>query len=291
MLRRLRLLPQGQPPQATVRRPTTGRRRCWRHAAGISLLTVVASLGFASAATAQPLSAGCEALNDPAYDAQYDQESLGTGMFFSAGERITITASNPSSGDPTEIFLLVFDAQNPSDPPLSTEFPGTVAYTLPFDNDLVVAWSVGPAGATATFEVSCATTPPDCSAVTASPSVLKADAKLQQVTLSGATDPEGGAVTYLITGVTQDEPTTGGFRGDLKAPDANGLSANKVSLRGERNPSLNGRVYRIAYTVTDEAAFTCSGIATVGVAAKKGVAAVDDGEQASWNSFTGALMP
>lgn len=132
--------------------------------------------------------------------------------------------------------------------------------------------------------------PPDCSGAVASPSALKADGKLQQVTLAGATDPEGDTLTYRITGVTQDEPTTGGWRNDLKTPDADGISAKQVRLRGERNPSLNGRVYRIHYTVSDDLG-SCAGFATVGVAIRKAVAPIDDGDQASWSSFTGALAP
>ena len=132
---------------------------------------------------------------------------------------------------------------------------------------------------------------PDCSQVTASPGVLKADGKLQKVALSGATDADDAVLTYAITAVTQDEPTSGGFRNDLNTPDAAGVSANTVSLRGERNPSLNGRVYRIHYKVTDAAGHHCSGFATVGVPVRKNATAADDGAQASWNSFTGVLVP
>ena len=56
-------------------------------------------------------------------------------------------------------------------------------------------------------------TPPDCSAVAASPTTLwPPNHKLHTITLSGATDPDG-PVTLAVTGVTQDEPTGG-------APDA-----------------------------------------------------------------------
>lgn len=131
---------------------------------------------------------------------------------------------------------------------------------------------------------------PVCSAVSATPGVLKADERMQPVTLAGATDPNGDPLTYTINAVTQDEPTSGGWKQDTKTPDAVGVSANAVSLRGERNPSLNGRVYRIAFTVSDGSQ-SCSGVAKVSVEAKKGITAVDDGNQASWNSFTGALVP
>jgi hypothetical protein len=111
------------------------------------------------------------------------------------------------------------------------------------------------------------------------------------VTLSGATVADEDTVAIAITGVTQDEPTTGGWRQDLKTPDANGLDADHVSVRAERNPSLNGRVYRISYTATSGRGGSCSGVETVGVPVRRGAAAFDDGDQASWNSFTGELVP
>lgn len=81
-----------------------------------------------------------------------------------------------------------------------------------------------------------------------------------------------------------------GFRGDTTFPDATGASGGTVSLRGERDAKGNGRVYRISYTVTGTSGRTCSGVTAVGVPARKGQAAVDDGDQSSWNSFTGALV-
>ncbi len=149
-----------------------------------------------------------------------------------------------------------------------------------------IEWAID--AGNATWVVGC--NAPDCSAVTVRPETLKSDSKLQRVTISGATVEDGDTISYMITGVTQDEPTSGGWRQDLKMPDANGIDAAQVSLRGERNPSLNGRVYRISYTVTSGRGGDCFGIETVGVPVRK-VAAVDDGDLASWNSFTGELIP
>jgi hypothetical protein len=67
------------------------------------------------------------------------------------------------------------------------------------------------------------------------------------------------------------------------------------STQAERNPTLNGRVYRIAYTVSDGHGGTCSGTAGMGgdtnakvsVPRKNGAPAVDNGDTNSWNSFTG----
>jgi hypothetical protein len=139
--------------------------------------------------------------------------------------------------------------------------------------------------------------PPDCSDVTATLSVLKSNSKLSQVTLLGATDPDGDLVTVTIDAVTQDEPVSTGLRGDTSSPDATGASGNTVLLRGERSPKGDGRVYRIGFTASD-GDLTCSSTAgpegttsvKVAVPAKKGQVAVDDGDLSSWNSFTGAFL-
>jgi len=52
----------------------------------------------------------------------------------------------------------------------------------------------------------------------------------------------------------------------------------------------NGRVYRASYTVTGKFGIACSGIVKVGVLVRKGGAVIDDGDQSSWSSFTGALV-
>ena len=131
---------------------------------------------------------------------------------------------------------------------------------------------------------------PDCSGVVASPSRLDAPAvrtRFAAVRLSGATDPDGDALTYRVDGVTQDEAVTGVGIGDPTEPDARrGSSGDTVLLRNERNPQGNGRVYRIAYTVSD-GTDTCSGVVTVGVARRAGQSAVDDGATSAYDSFTG----
>jgi hypothetical protein len=143
--------------------------------------------------------------------------------------------------------------------------------------------------------------PPDCSAVIAAPNTLvQMRDKMALITLSGATDPEGDTLSYHIDGVTQDEYVTG--VGDDTSPDAAltaaGAGSNRVRVRSEANQQFNGRVYRIAYTVSDGQGASCSGTAgssgtttaTVGVPRKKGGSAIDDGDASSWNSFTGARI-
>jgi WD40 repeat protein len=131
--------------------------------------------------------------------------------------------------------------------------------------------------------------PPDCSGGTASPHTLERhNHEFELVTLSGATDPNGDPLSISVTGVTQDEPVL--TNGDDTAPDAQSAAASEqVYLRAERNPKGDGRVYRIAYVVSDGEGGTCSGTVTVTVPRKRGEAAVDSGT--THDSFTTPAVP
>ena len=142
--------------------------------------------------------------------------------------------------------------------------------------------------------------PPDCSGVSADPSKIlpaKRD-RFELVSLSGATDPDGDALTFTVDGVTQDEPVTA--RGDETSPDAMaGTDPSNVRVRSEGNPKRNGRVYRIAYTVSDGNGGTWAGTAGAGGTttakvsvprSKKSAPAVDDGDATSYDSFTGTRL-
>ncbi len=110
---------------------------------------------------------------------------------------------------------------------------------------------------------------PDCSAVAASADTLwPPNHKLVEVSLSGATDPDGDDVTLTVTSVLQDEPTNGLGDGD-QSPDAV-INADSVELRAERSGNgdikdADGRVYQIAFTVQDTNGGQCSGSVQVGV--------------------------
>jgi hypothetical protein len=119
--------------------------------------------------------------------------------------------------------------------------------------------------------------PPVCASVSADPARLwPPKHKFVLVSLSGATDPDGDPVTTTITGVTQDEAVDGPDTGDTAPDAANGPSASKVRLRAERNGLGDGRVYEIAFTVTDDKGASCTGTATVGVPLERvGPAAVN----------------
>ena len=117
--------------------------------------------------------------------------------------------------------------------------------------------------------------PPICSAVKATPDTLwPPDGDLRLVTLVGATDPDGGPVTYTVTSVTQNEALGGPDGHDYDwyrkfqkkpEPDAVILHGPYLLLRAWRDPHGDGRVYTIAFTVTDSQGATCSGTTTVEV--------------------------
>jgi hypothetical protein len=115
----------------------------------------------------------------------------------------------------------------------------------------------------------------------ATPGSLWAPDKLfHTVALSGATDPEDGAVAIAITGVKQDEPIDGTI--DAVA----GASPASVGIRAERAGGGDGRVYVIAFTATDADGASCTGTASVGVPHNRGrSAALDSG--ATHDSFGG----
>jgi dipeptidyl aminopeptidase/acylaminoacyl peptidase len=120
--------------------------------------------------------------------------------------------------------------------------------------------------------------PPDCSAVRATPSSLGApNHRLITVTLTGATDPDGDAVTFTATDVTQDEPVG-------PAPDAViGPRPNPVSLRAERDGFGDGRVYRVAVRGDDGFGGSCTG--SVKVSVPKGSRPATDSAPPSYDSL------
>jgi len=89
----------------------------------------------------------------------------------------------------------------------------------------------------------------------------------------------GEATSFLITGVTQDEPVNGLGDGDT-SPDAFiAADGSSVDLRRERAGGGNGRVYEIAYDAVNNDGAGCSGFVTVGVPHdQSGSPAFDDGQ-------------
>jgi hypothetical protein len=131
-------------------------------------------------------------------------------------------------------------------------------------------------------------TAPDCSSVTSDiDSIWPPNHKLVEVTLSGASDPDGDDVTFTITSVTQDEPTNGLGDGD-KSPDAV-IHEGYVELRAERSGNgdvkdPDGRVYEISYSVEDTNGGMCLGSVQIGVPHDKKDTAISSGQDYSSTS-------
>ena len=129
--------------------------------------------------------------------------------------------------------------------------------------------------------VKTANEPPDCSK--AAPSVATIwppNHKFVPITVQGVSDPEGGAVSIVVTGIRQDEPID--TTGDGKfVPDGQGVGTATAEVRAERTgtPSVpgNGRTYHIAFTATDPDGGQCSGVVKVGVPHDQASAVIDDG--------------
>jgi Bacterial Ig domain len=127
---------------------------------------------------------------------------------------------------------------------------------------------------------------PSCAGVKPSKKKLwPAEHQLVTIKLSGATDADGDPLAFAITAVTQDEKIKKvAGKGDRK-PDAKRVSGEpeQVKLRAERDKKANGRVYRIAYRVSDGSGGTCTGVEKVGVPLKRHKAADENAK--SFNSF------
>ena len=124
---------------------------------------------------------------------------------------------------------------------------------------------------------------PDVSKAVASPSMLTtSNGATAPITIKGVTDPGGHPLAITITGITQDEPTTGGVYGKL-APDGAGIGTSTATLRAERCGSSNGRAYRVSFTARNSAGLSTNGFVTVGVPVpdpkrRSSTICVDDGQ-------------
>jgi hypothetical protein len=119
--------------------------------------------------------------------------------------------------------------------------------------------------------------PPDAAAARPSVEILAPiDGALVPVEIGGVTDPDGDPVTVEITAIMQDEPVFGERAGSA-APDARGVGGTTALLRAERMEGGNGRVYTIYFRARDPKGAHASGRVTVGVPARDGGRARDDG--------------
>ncbi len=135
------------------------------------------------------------------------------------------------------------------------------------------------AAATVTITITAVNDPPICTAVYPSKDFLwPPEYQMETVTVLGVTDPEGDLTTITITGILQDEPTSGLEDGDM-SPDGQGVGTDTALVRAERSGQGNGRMYHIIFSATDGHGGSCEGTVLVGVHHDQGSqgGVVDDG--------------
>jgi hypothetical protein len=150
--------------------------------------------------------------------------------------------------------------------------------TFPLGTTIVTCTATNAAGdkATATFKVTVNHSAPVCTADYASPSTLWPPShQLVSIAIDGVTNADGGAITYSITSIFQDEPTSGLGNGDVPV-DGFGVGTSQAQVRAERGSSGNGRMYHVKYTA-QTAGGSCSGDVTVGVPLYFGGTVIDGG--------------
>jgi hypothetical protein len=180
---------------------------------------------------------------------------------------LSAAESTWEAGDITTLFEEGFDAAWVSD-----DFVSRWSFSIPY-RYVGVHWG-GPkaleADGDAEIDAVCGPNlPPDCSELSAGQDLWPPNHKYRLVTVGGATDPDGDALTYTITGVTQDEALDGAADGHT-SPDAAWVAdPGQVKVRAERSGRGDGRVYRIAVDVSDGTS-SCQGAALLGVPHDRG---------------------
>ncbi|HSK96816.1 MAG TPA: ExeM/NucH family extracellular endonuclease, partial [Euzebyales bacterium] len=95
------------------------------------------------------------------------------------------------------------------------------------------------------------------------------------VDIRGIRDRGRGRVDVTVDSIFQDEAVDARGSGNT-APDGRGVGTDTAHVRAERVAGGNGRVYHIAFTATDAAGGSCTGVVRVGVPGRLG-RIVDDG--------------
>ena len=100
---------------------------------------------------------------------------------------------------------------------------------------------------------------PYCDFAVADPAqIWPPDHRVVPVAIHGVVDPDGDAITLMITGITQDEPVRGLGAGN-SAPDGFGVGGQTAFIRAERAGKGNGRVYAISFRARDGKGRECTG--------------------------------
>jgi hypothetical protein len=174
-----------------------------------------------------------------------DPAFAGTLTGVASGDNITATYTSPGAG---------------------SQVPGVYATipTLVDPDGKLVNYTVASTNGTLTIT----NTAPVCTIAPSVTSIWPPNHKLVSVTASGATDVDGGPLTYSVVSIFQDEPTNTTGDGNT-AIDGFGVGTSTAQVRAERvgDPKTpgNGRVYHITFSVTDSLGLTCQSTVQVGV--------------------------
>ena len=170
-----------------------------------------------------------------------------------------------------------------TEPSTSSSSSSTEAPTTTTSSTVTTTSSSSTSSSTTSTSTSSSTTttvvtnrPPACMDATAEPAGLwPPNHGLVDVAIAVA-DPDGDAVTVVVTGITQDEPVDGTGDGST-CPDAAGVDTGAASVRAERAGAGDGRVYHLAFKADDGKGGRCAGTATVCVPHDAGGACGDGG--------------
>jgi hypothetical protein len=99
----------------------------------------LAAAAVAPPASAQNLSPGCQALNDPVFDFVYGASGV-PSMPFAKGEVISASAGEPTAFAPPVTVILGVNTVEVD----TAAFPGTVEFVIPAAGDYSVLWAVHP---------------------------------------------------------------------------------------------------------------------------------------------------
>ena len=136
---------------------------------------------------------------------------------------------------------------------------------------------------------------PVCSAATVTPRLLwPPNHKLVPFSIGNVTDPDGDALTIVITSITQNQPVNDKGDGNTGF-DATGVGTSSGAVRAERTGQLrvpgDGRVYEVNFTANDgKTGGTCGGTVFIGVPHDQGQHTMPAGNGCRWNSVTGQQL-
>lgn len=138
---------------------------------------------------------------------------------------------------------------------------------------------------------------PVCSAATVTPRLLwPPNHKLVPFSIQNVTDPDGDALTIVITSIAQNQPVNGKGDGNTRF-DATGVGTSSGAVRAERTGNLrvpgDGRLYFISFTATDGRGGTCDSgdrPVTIGVPHDQGRRNQPTDNGCRWDSVTRDLI-